>query len=1267
MNLLKTEYRIEIWKDEWNGSSWDETKVVEIGAHDMEFLGRAYQPILSRSANGEITFSFNMYTRYVDPETGIKEDNYLIPYLFNEVKVKLYCPQYNDGINGGWFDFIIKDIKENRGKEISFSYSCQFLPINELAKTGQSLTFSMDLNNSTGKITELAAAVLNGTEWTMGAVSADLTEAVEETLFSVTTTSLLNLTGIDTIAGTPTDIANLPSDTVLYVPYYEIINTTSTTIQVIYIPGTVDDLILANGNVISNKLCNYTIPRNTWGTPTYDYTPYRGYRIVSTYQVEWNSEVERYVTVYEKSGSNVVYYGYLSTEVISDDPLDDLVVGEVQHYFYYDGTVLTEADNEVGLTPVIIPSSEKYRTLEASKSNRFNLIQSIAELFEVWARFDIAHDANGRILSKQISFVDTIGSTQWAGFTYGVNLVSITRNIISKELATKMFVTPIENDNLSTGACSIAYSNSNISGEEFLINLDYYSQVGLIPSHEELIYDLYTINGSTGIGYLTNLGILNDAYNSYNDLAISLDTYIAIYEENVAAMTDAIAAAQEVVDDLVKAYNGGVCSSDALLNYQTAYPVAVQTLADNQATLLSYQNQLAVYKAQKEASDAAQASILAQKVLLDTAFNNKYSRFLQEGIWEGDKTYTNNDAYYYDAQNVLLESSRPNVEYTIDVVDLAILTGYEDFNYNIGDITYIEDVEYFGYTTPDLHGYSRPYREQVIIAEIESNLDSPKDNKITIRNYKNQFDELFQRVTATVQSYSLNEDIYARANNFTATGEVTFDALQSALINNSLILSRSKTEDVLINKSGITLTDLNDATKMIKIVSGGIFVSNDTGTNWKTGITGDGINTNLLLAGQIDVGKINIISGSYPSFSWDSTGLYAYKYAGIAGALTSMDNTSFVRFNQDGIYGQKTGTKMFSLDWDGLYLKTGNGAYDIQLGAHPIGSSPTTYLFSAKRNSDDALMFYIDGEGSAMFKGIVDAEDFKIKGVSVLTEDDKISSEYLDVTSIAADTASVLNAWISVLYAEIVNTNFSDYITGIKVTGDIIGNTSTIRNYIHIENQEMQMISQTLSLTPVNFTININSIDVQVYYGNVRGANAYNFYSIINPLSLATIWAPNKGYDTDRIILGEDLRYYYASSGYSSEGYESWSLALLSGELFETTEEEHIVQVKTIEETLVKSSYSFFDDDGDMIPKIQLGVGTGVSDYGKSFIYKITDGFCIDYCKASNGDRMKFIIDENGIRQVGNISKEGIRNIAVGNNPPAHPQLNDLWINTAAL
>lgn len=57
---------------------------------------------------------------------------------------------------------------------------------------------------------------------------------------------------------------------------------------------------------------------------------------------------------------------------------------------------------------------------------------------------------------------------------------------------------------------------------------------------------------------------------------------------------------------------------------------------------------------------------------------------------------------------------------------------------------------------------------------------------------------------------------------------------------------------------------------MVRIVSGGVFLSSDGGASWKSGITGNGINTDLLTAGQIDVGKINIMSGAYPTFSWDS-------------------------------------------------------------------------------------------------------------------------------------------------------------------------------------------------------------------------------------------------------------------------------------------------------------------------------------------------------------------------------------------------------------
>ena len=260
--------------------------------------------------------------------------------------------------------------------------------------------------------------------------------------------------------------------------------------------------------------------------------------------------------------------------------------------------------------------------MEAEKSNRFNLIQNISELFEVWARFDIYHDSDGKISLdpitkksiKKISFVDQIGSDKWAGFTYGINLKGITRNIVSNNLSTKIFVEQITNDNLNDGVCSIAYAPENISREEFLINLDYYTQVGLLDNSQgQVTYDLYTVDGSTGIGYLTNLGIKNDLYNSYISNAELLKTYIVEYEERVRVDEDALNIALQMVNDLEIKYNNGVTTSAIINEYNNTIATLI-TNVDNARNKLQYDNSLLIsYKAQNEYAIAQQAIALSEK------------------------------------------------------------------------------------------------------------------------------------------------------------------------------------------------------------------------------------------------------------------------------------------------------------------------------------------------------------------------------------------------------------------------------------------------------------------------------------------------------------------------------------------------------------------------------------------------------------------------------------------------------------------------------
>jgi hypothetical protein len=74
------------------------------------------------------------------------------------------------------------------------------------------------------------------------------------------------------------------------------------------------------------------------------------------------------------------------------------------------------------------------------------------------------------------------------------------------------------------------------------------------------------------------------------------------------------------------------------------------------------------------------------------------------------------------------------------VLALSKQEGYELFTYNLGDKTYVEDEEFFG----------EGKKEEVVITEMSEALSDPSKNTIKVQNFKNQFQDLFQKITATV-------------------------------------------------------------------------------------------------------------------------------------------------------------------------------------------------------------------------------------------------------------------------------------------------------------------------------------------------------------------------------------------------------------------------------------------------------------------------------------------------------------------------------------
>ena len=145
----------------------------------------------------------------------------------------------------------------------------------------------------------------------------------------------------------------------------------------------------------------------------------------------------------------------------------------------------TQSDwNYSGIDAKYNENFEKIRSITAKNSNRFNLLQTLAETFECWCRFTIDHDTQGRIIyengvpQKHVSFVNEVGKETGIGFIYGIDLKSISRTIQSDQIVTKTIVKANSNEFAENGFCTIARSNENYARDTFILNFDYYINHG---------------------------------------------------------------------------------------------------------------------------------------------------------------------------------------------------------------------------------------------------------------------------------------------------------------------------------------------------------------------------------------------------------------------------------------------------------------------------------------------------------------------------------------------------------------------------------------------------------------------------------------------------------------------------------------------------------------------------------------------------------------------------------------------------------------------
>lgn len=519
-------------------------------------------------------------------------------------------------------------------------------------------------------------------------------------------------------------------------------------------------------------------------------------------------------------------------------------------------------------------ASDKRRTLIAEKSNRFNLIQTLAELFKVWAVFEMKTNEDGTI-SKKVYFKENAIRENFSGFHKGVNLKGLERSVDSDNIVTKMYVEDIDSDFAENGFVTIRTSSLNPWGENYIYNFKYYIEQGILK--EMGLDSAGTVRPQVDID-VENLYISIKGKNQFifdlNDKVANAEVELNNISSNLKSLSYCISAARErqlsLQTDLDTYTDMAEPDKESILdNLETSRKIIEEYEKNYEEVKQKYD----ILKQEYEQWMKDISALQARKKEEIEGFEKRYSQYIKEGVWS-DTSYADDNTYFLDAQKVSLTSAMPEMSWNISAIDGSVLKELEDFKIKVGDQTILIDNDFF----KDNNGKEHIF--EVLISGIQEHLDDPSQNEIEIRNYLTSFEDLFQRISTATQTLELNEQTYNRAAYFTQDGQVDANILQNTLLNNGLVLSNSSDNSVKLDNTGLHLQAILNPAKKLRAVADGIFISNSEGADgepqWKTGITADGINASVITTGQLNTSLIKIFSSGQPTFTWGGVGISAY-------------------------------------------------------------------------------------------------------------------------------------------------------------------------------------------------------------------------------------------------------------------------------------------------------------------------------------------------------------------------------------------------------
>ena len=798
--------------------------------------------------------------------------------------------------------------------------------------------------------------------------------------------------------------------------------------------------------------------------------------------------------------------------------------------------------------------AEKIRSVKAKESNCFNILQSIAETFECWMDLVIGRNDDGSIISKTVQLKKYAGVDNYAGFRYGVNLKNMKRTFASKQIVTKLIVKDNSNEFANNGFCSITRASANPTGENYIYDFSYYFNNEIMKA-SDFINTVYVINGASGDdilsteggtsvtntntettwninGYFLRIRDLNKKIDETNTELLNLSKDILQYQADLEVAVNGYEASKSSIEQVLEeckkitGYNIEGIDESAILSkniekFAREYLIYKAANDKYKKQKKVCQNRLDLIQVQYNELQTQIENYVEYKNKLNKKFFSTYSRFIQEGAWINEE-YVDDEKYYIDALSTMYNSCYPKAAYSIDVTEVSSLPGYEFFTYELGDETFVEDYDFFGSNL----------RVPVVLTEIAEHLDDESKNTIKVQNFKNQFQDLFQKITATVQQTQYSTGSYDKAVALAeATQERKRDFLNEALKGSAKKLSVAGQQDVTWGIDGITVKSIDAPCNAIRMVGGAILLSkpDDNGQQkWVTAVTADGISASLITAGIINANEISIMNGNEATFRWDSHGINAFDYVkDTTGTIVSGINThKFVRLDKHGLYGINNdgvedidndgvdganwvpedlddilGKASFALTWDGLqvvreyYRQTdgedGTETMNRKVSLHIGKNGPDIFTIHhfyyqgvpGGITEINENIFSISNEGDLSIKGKVEATSGKIGGwdltqnalygMSSIKTGDKTTKYYTGIRVYNSLTTDEIAFYAGAPDNSVKNAKFSVTYSG-KVEA----------SNLHVKGGEISIGTKKSDSTKANFKVDENG-DVTINGGSI--------------------------------------------------------------------------------------------------------------------------------------------------------------------------------------